>query len=62
MPLYDLNTAYIQKRQSKGTKRKTRQAKALEAKKAPKTFMELLLEVRMTHLLCGLIDYNKKLF
>lgn len=35
------------KRQSKGTKRKTRQAKALEnAKKAPRTFHELLHEVQ----------------
>ena len=39
--------AYIQKKLSKNTKRKTRQAKALEnAKKAPRTFMELLQEVR----------------
>jgi zinc finger HIT domain-containing protein 1 len=36
----------MQKRQSKGTKRKTRQAKALEnARKAPRTFLELLHEV-----------------
>ncbi|XP_039129386.1 SWR1 complex subunit 6 isoform X2 [Dioscorea cayenensis subsp. rotundata] len=34
---------YIQKKLSKSTKRKTRQAKALEnAKKAPRTFMELI--------------------
>ncbi|KVI06424.1 hypothetical protein Ccrd_015218 [Cynara cardunculus var. scolymus] len=34
------------KKQSKGTKRKTRQAKALEtAKKAPRTFLELLHDV-----------------
>lgn len=36
---------YIQKKQSKGTKRTTRQAKALEARKAPRTFLELLHEV-----------------
>ena len=36
---------YVQKKQSKGTKRKTRQAKALEARKAPRTFLELLHEV-----------------
>lgn len=30
----------------KGTKRKTRQAKALEARKAPRTFLELLQEVK----------------
>ncbi|MQM08109.1 hypothetical protein Taro_040958 [Colocasia esculenta] len=38
--------AYIQRRQSKTMKRKTRQAKALEsAKKAPRTFLELLHDV-----------------
>jgi hypothetical protein len=41
-----LVAVYMQKRQSKGTKRKTRQAKALEnARKAPRTFLELLHEV-----------------
>lgn len=41
------NYAAYQKKQSKSTKRKTRQAKALEnAKKAPRTFLELLQEVR----------------
>jgi len=35
----------MQKKQSKGTKRKTRQAKALEARRAPRTFLELLHEV-----------------
>eukprot|EP00268_Persea_americana_P059016 TRINITY_DN7194_c1_g1_i3.p1 TRINITY_DN7194_c1_g1~~TRINITY_DN7194_c1_g1_i3.p1 ORF type:complete len:112 (-),score=27.19 TRINITY_DN7194_c1_g1_i3:131-466(-) len=45
--LDDDDQAYIQKKLSKNTKRKTRQAKALEnAKKAPRTFMELLQEVR----------------
>lgn len=48
--LDDDDQAYIQKRQSKGTKRKTRQAKALEAKKAPKTFMELLHEANLESL------------
>lgn len=43
-----LVAGYMQKRQSKGTKRKTRQAKALEnARKAPRTFLELLNEVIM---------------
>ncbi|GAY37764.1 hypothetical protein CUMW_031530 [Citrus unshiu] len=37
---------YMQKRHSKGTKRKTRQAKALEdARKAPRSFLELLHEL-----------------
>uniref|UniRef100_M4EVK3 Uncharacterized protein n=1 Tax=Brassica campestris TaxID=3711 RepID=M4EVK3_BRACM len=35
---------YVQKKQQKGSKRKTRQAKALEARKAPKSFTELLQE------------------
>lgn len=47
-----LVAVYMQKRQSKGTKRKTRQAKALEnARKAPRTFLELLNEVIMEMLL-----------
>ncbi|XP_022755535.1 SWR1 complex subunit 6-like isoform X3 [Durio zibethinus] len=42
--LDDEDQAYMQKK-SKGTKRKTRQAKALEnARKAPRTFLELLNE------------------
>ncbi|KAJ1384525.1 hypothetical protein SESBI_42471 [Sesbania bispinosa] len=41
----DDEDGYMQKKQSKGTKRKTRQAKALEARKAPRTFLELLHEV-----------------
>lgn len=41
----------FQKRQSKSTKRKTRQAKALEnAKKAPRTFLELLHEANLESL------------
>ncbi|KAK9101802.1 hypothetical protein Sjap_019056 [Stephania japonica] len=35
------------KRQMKNSKRKTRQAKALEARKAPRTFMELLHEANL---------------
>ncbi|KAK1588052.1 hypothetical protein Q3G72_019432 [Acer saccharum] len=43
--LDDDDDVYIQKKQLKGTKRKTRQAKALEdARKAPRTFLELLHE------------------
>ncbi|KAL5170179.1 SWR1 complex subunit 6 [Glycine soja] len=41
---------YIQKKQSKGTKRKTRQAKALEARRAPRTFLELLHEANLESL------------
>ncbi|KAL6537596.1 SWR1 complex subunit 6 [Orobanche minor] len=42
----DDDQAY-QKKQSKSTKRKTRQAKALEnARKAPRTFLELLQECK----------------
>ncbi|XP_068338186.1 SWR1 complex subunit 6-like isoform X2 [Pyrus communis] len=40
----DDDDVFITKKQSKGTKRKTRQAKALEAKKAPRTFLELVHE------------------
>jgi hypothetical protein len=46
---------YIQKKQ-KGTKRKTRQAKALEnARKAPRNFLELLHEVWMETFIVWLI-------
>ena len=39
--------AYIQKKQSMNMKRKTRQGKAREnARKAPRTFLELVHEVR----------------
>lgn len=56
-----LVAVYMQKRQSKGTKRKTRQAKALEnARKAPRTFLELLNEV-ITEILLNLYFYFKLL-
>ncbi|XP_004500321.1 SWR1 complex subunit 6-like [Cicer arietinum] len=48
--LDDDDQGYMQKKQSKGTKRKTRQAKALEAKKAPKTFLELLHDANLESL------------
>ncbi|KAJ7959892.1 SWR1 complex subunit 6-like [Quillaja saponaria] len=42
---------HTQRKQSKGTKRKTRQAKALEnARKAPRTFLELLHEANLEFL------------
>lgn len=47
--LDDDDQAYMQKR-VKGTKRKTRQAKALEARKAPRTFLELLQEANLESL------------
>ncbi|KAK6927143.1 hypothetical protein RJ641_008862, partial [Dillenia turbinata] len=48
----DVDLAYMQKRQSKCTKRKTRQAKALEnARKTPRTFLELLHEQCDLHVL-----------
>ncbi|KAK6935671.1 Zinc finger, HIT-type [Dillenia turbinata] len=52
--------AYLQKRQSKGTKRKTRQAKALEnARKAPRTFLELLHEANLESLPPHIPSYLK---
>ncbi|KAL6200424.1 hypothetical protein ACLB2K_030205 [Fragaria x ananassa] len=48
--LDDEDQGYIQKKQPKGTKRKTRQAKALEARKAPRTFLELLQEENLESL------------
>ncbi|KAG4974666.1 hypothetical protein JHK87_031487 [Glycine soja] len=53
--LYDrmtkLSLVYtFRKKQSKGTKRKTRQAKALEARRAPRTFLELLHEANLESL------------
>ncbi|KAI4305388.1 hypothetical protein L6164_028758 [Bauhinia variegata] len=48
--LDDEDQVYVQKKQSKGTKRKTRQAKALEARKAPRTFLELLNEANLESL------------
>lgn len=47
--LDDDDQVYIQKKQSKGTKRKTRQAKALEARRA-RTFLELLHEANLESL------------
>ncbi|GAV58669.1 zf-HIT domain-containing protein [Cephalotus follicularis] len=47
----DDDQVYLQKKQSKGSKRKTRQAKALEnARKAPRTFLELLHEANLESL------------
>ncbi|ESR38410.1 hypothetical protein CICLE_v10029319mg [Citrus x clementina] len=47
----DDDEGYMQKRHSKGTKRKTRQAKALEdARKAPRSFLELLHEANLESL------------
>ncbi|KAJ4807524.1 Zinc finger HIT domain-containing 1 [Rhynchospora pubera] len=47
----DDDQVYAQKKQAKGTKRKTRQAKALEnAKKAPRSFMEVLNEANLESL------------
>lgn len=54
LPSYDDddNVGYLQERQSKDTKRKTWQAKALEnAKKAPKAFLELLHDVLVNTIL-----------
>ncbi|GLT80711.1 hypothetical protein SLE2022_198380 [Rubroshorea leprosula] len=46
--LDDDDQVYMQKKLAKGTKRKTRQAKALEnARKAPRTFLELLHEANL---------------
>ncbi|KAL1370200.1 hypothetical protein HN51_000494 [Arachis hypogaea] len=46
----DDEEGYMQKKQSKSTKRKTRQAKALEARKAPRTFLELIHEANLESL------------
>ncbi|XP_072953968.1 SWR1 complex subunit 6 [Typha angustifolia] len=49
--LDDEDQVYIQKKQSKNMKRKTRQGRALEnAKKAPRTFMEVLQEANLESL------------
>ncbi|KAM7256071.1 hypothetical protein ACFE04_011812 [Oxalis oulophora] len=49
--LDDDDQVYSQKKQAKGTKRTTRQAKALaNAKKAPRTFLELLQESNLESL------------
>ncbi|XP_008799814.1 SWR1 complex subunit 6 [Phoenix dactylifera] len=46
--LDDDDQVYVQRKQSKSMKRKTRQAKALEnAKKAPRTFMEVLQDANL---------------
>ncbi|KDP45751.1 hypothetical protein JCGZ_17358 [Jatropha curcas] len=49
--LDDDDEGYMQKKQSKSSKRKTRQAKALEnARKAPRNFLELLHEANLESL------------
>ncbi|XP_058780964.1 SWR1 complex subunit 6 [Vicia villosa] len=48
--LDDDDQVFMQRKQSKGTKRKTRQAKALEARKAPRTFLELLHDANLESL------------
>ncbi|CAL5205090.1 unnamed protein product [Lathyrus oleraceus] len=48
--LDDDDQGFMQRKQSKGTKRKTRQAKALEARKAPRTFLELLHDANLESL------------
>lgn len=46
--VFVIYAVYMQKKHSKSMKRKTRQAKALEnARKAPRTFIELLHEVQL---------------
>ncbi|KAL6195369.1 hypothetical protein ACLB2K_030988 [Fragaria x ananassa] len=57
--LDDEDPGYIQKKQPKGTKRKTRQAKALEARKAPRTFLELLQEANLESLPLHVPSYLK---
>lgn len=47
MIMFFFVAGYLQKKQPKGSKRKTRQAKALEARKAPKSFTDLLQEVNV---------------
>ncbi|XP_057430361.1 SWR1 complex subunit 6 [Lotus japonicus] len=55
----DDEDGYMQKKQSRGTKRKTRQAKALEARKAPRTFLELLHEANLESLPSHVPSYWK---
>ncbi|KAJ4875221.1 SWR1 complex subunit 6 [Raphanus sativus] len=50
---------YLQKKQPKGSKRKTRQAKALEARKAPKSFTDLLQEANLESLPSHVPTYLK---
>ncbi|XP_043715151.1 SWR1 complex subunit 6 [Telopea speciosissima] len=58
--LDDDDSVHVQKRQSKNTKRRTRQAKALEnAKKAPRTFLELLQEANLESLPLHVPSYLK---
>ncbi|XP_054796941.1 SWR1 complex subunit 6 isoform X3 [Prosopis cineraria] len=57
--LDDEDQVYVQKKQSKGTKRTTRQAKALEARKAPRTFLELLHEANLESLPLHVPSYWK---
>ncbi|CAF1698514.1 hypothetical protein BRARA_C01135 [Brassica rapa] len=55
----DDDLGYVQKKQHKGSKRKTRQAKALEARKAPKSFTELLQEANLESLPSHVPTYLK---
>ncbi|MCL7043010.1 hypothetical protein MKW94_007454 [Papaver nudicaule] len=56
----DDEDGYGHKKQAKGTKRKTRQAKALEnAKKAPRTFTELLHEANLEAMPSHVPNYLK---
>ncbi|KAH6758121.1 HIT-type Zinc finger family protein [Perilla frutescens var. hirtella] len=57
---FDDDDQAYQKKQSKSTKRKTRQAKALEnAKKAPRTFLELLQEANLESLPPHVPSYSR---
>lgn len=57
--LFFCETVYAQRKQAKGTKRKTRQAKALEnAKRAPRSFIEVLHEVNHFHVLVRITKYQ----
>ncbi|KAH6791386.1 HIT-type Zinc finger family protein [Perilla frutescens var. frutescens] len=57
---FDDDDQAYQKKQSKSTKRKTRQAKALEnAKKAPRTFLELLQEANLETLPPHVPSYSR---
>ncbi|CAH8277232.1 unnamed protein product [Arabidopsis lyrata] len=55
----DDDLGYVQKKQHKGSKRKTRQAKALEARRAPKSFLELLQEANLESLPAHVPTYLK---
>lgn len=58
--VFVIYAVYMQKKHSKSMKRKTRQAKALEnARKAPRTFIELLHEVELyKHEPCVLFPFE----